>query len=118
MSRIQSRKSTIEAWLADCSIPEHRSHMSVTTRIRLVGAIASSLAVAVGVFVLFGVWASVSALPGILALGAAGALMGMLTTMICVALTLAVPASDRRLTLSPETTQPLQPQTSYRFPPA
>jgi len=53
--------------------------MRVTTRIRLVGAIASSIAMAVGVFVLFGVWA-VSALPGILALGSAGALMGMLLT--------------------------------------
>jgi hypothetical protein len=52
--------------------------MRVTTRIRLVGAIASSIAMAV--FVLFGVWASVSALPGILALGSAGALMGMLLT--------------------------------------
>ena len=93
--------------------------MSVTTRIRLVGAIASSIAMAVGVVVLFGVWASVSALPGILALGSAGALMGMLlTTTICVALTLSMSASDRRLSLNPETTQPLQPQTSYRFPPA
>lgn len=93
--------------------------MSVSTRIRLVGAIASSIAVAVGVVVLFGVWASVSALPGILTLGSAGALMGLLlTTTICVALTLTVPASDRRLALRPETTQPLQPQTSYRFPPA
>ena len=93
--------------------------MSVTTRIRLVGAIASSFAMAVGVVVLFGVWASVSALPGILTLGSAGALMGMLlTTTICVALTLSVGASDRRLALNPETTPPLQPQTSYRFPPA
>ena len=93
--------------------------MRVTTRIRLVGAIASSIAMAVGVFVLFGVWASVSALPGILALGSAGALMGMLlTTTICIALTLSVSASDRRLALNPETTQPLQPQTSCRFPPA
>jgi hypothetical protein len=92
--------------------------MSVTTRIRLVGAIASSFAMAVGVVVLFGVWASVSALPGILALGSAGALMAMLlTTTICVALTLSVSASDRRLALNPDVT-PLQPQTSYRFPPA
>jgi len=74
---------------------------------------------AVGVVVLFGVWASVSALPGILALGSAGALMGMLlTTTICVALTLSVSESARRLALNPDTTQPLQPQTSYRFPPA
>jgi len=93
--------------------------MSVTTRIRLVGAIASSIAMAVCVVVLFGVWASVSTLPGILALGSAGALMGMLlTTTLCIALTLSVSASDRRLALNPETTQPLQPQTSYRFPPA
>lgn len=93
--------------------------MSVTTRIRLVGAIASSIAMAVCVVVLFGVWASVSALPGTLALGSAGALMGMLlTTTLCIALTLSVSASDRRLALNPETTQPLQPQTSYRFPPA
>ena len=56
--------------------------MSVTTRIRLVGAIASSMAMAVGVVVLFGVWASVSALPGILALGSAWALMGMLLTKL------------------------------------
>jgi len=54
--------------------------MSVTTRIRLVGAIASSIAMAVGVVVLFGVWASVNAPPGVLALGPAGALMGMLLT--------------------------------------
>ena len=93
--------------------------MSVTTRIRLVGAIASSIAMAVGVVVLFGVWASVSALPGILGLGSAGALMGMLlTTTLCIALTFSVSASDRRLAMNPETTQPLQPQTSYRFPPA
>ena len=93
--------------------------MSVTTRIRLVGAIASSIAMAVGVVVLFGVWASVSALPGILALGSAGALMGiLLTTTLCIALTFSVSASDRRLAMNPETTQPLQPQTSYRFPPA
>lgn len=93
--------------------------MSVTTRIRLVGAIASSIALAVGVVVVFGVWASVSALPGILALGSAGALMGMLlTTTLCIALTLSVSASDRRLALNPDATQPLQPQTSYRFPPA
>jgi len=93
--------------------------MSVTTRIRLVGTIASFFAMAVGVVVLFGVWASVSALPGILALGSAGALMGMLlTTTICVALTLSVSESARRLALNPDTTQPLQPQTSYRFPPA
>ena len=92
--------------------------MSVTARIRLVGAIASSIAMAVGVFVLFGVWASVSALPGILALGSAGALMGMLVTTTICALTLSVSASDRRLSLNPETTQPPQPQTSYRFPPA
>jgi hypothetical protein len=92
--------------------------MSVTTRIRLVGAIASSIAMAVGVFVLFGVWASVSALPGILALGSAGALMGMLlTTTICVALTLSVSGQNRRLALNSESTQPL-PQTSYQFPPA
>jgi len=93
--------------------------MSVTTRIRLVGAIASAFAVAVGVFVLFGVWAAVSALPEIPALGPAGALMGMvLTTTICVALTLSEHARDRRLALYPETTRPPQPQTSYQFPPA
>jgi hypothetical protein len=93
--------------------------MSVITRIRLVGAIASAFAVAVGVFVLFGVWAAVSALPGTLALGSAGALMGMLlTTTICMALTLSEHARDRRLALNPEATQPPQPQTSYQFPPA
>ena len=93
--------------------------MSVTTRIRLVGAIASSIAMAVGVVVLFGVWASVNALPGILALGSAGALMGMLlTATICIAVTLSVSASHRRLAPNPDTTQPLQSRTSYRFPPA
>jgi len=93
--------------------------MSVTTRIRLVGAIASSIAMAVGVVVLFGVWASVNAPPGVLALGPAGALMGMLlTTTICIAVTLSVSASHRRLALNPDTTQPLPSRTSYRFPPA
>jgi hypothetical protein len=93
--------------------------MSVTTRIRLVGAIASSIAVAVAVFVLSSVWASASALPGILAMGSAGALMGMLmTTTIFVALALSVRPNDGGLTLTSETTQPLPPQTSYRFPPA
>jgi len=93
--------------------------MSVTTRIRLVGAIASSIAMAVGVVVLFGVWASVNAPPGVLALGPAGALMGMLlTTTICIAVTLSVSASHRRLAPNPDTTQPLPSRTSYRFPPA
>ena len=93
--------------------------MSVTTRIRIVGAIASSIAVAVGVFVLSSVWASISALPGLIAVGSAGALMGMLlTTTIGVALALSVSSSDRRLTLNSETTPPLQPETLYRFPPA
>ena len=94
--------------------------MSVTNRIRLVRAIASSFAVATAVFVLSGVWASVDGvLPGMLALGSAGALMGMLlTTTICVALTLSVGSGDRRLALTAETTPPLQPRTSYRFPPA
>lgn len=91
--------------------------MSVITRIRLVGAIASAFAVAVCVVVVLGVLASVSALPGILALGSAGALLGMLlTTTICVALTLS--EHDRRLALNPEATQRPQPQTSYQFPPA
>ena len=93
--------------------------MSVTTRIRMVGAIASSIAVAMGVFVLSSVWASSSALPGLIAVGSAGALMGMLlTTTICIALTLSVRSSDRRLALHSETTQPLQPEPLYRFPPA
>jgi len=71
--------------------------MSVTTRIRLVGAIASSIAVAVAVCVLSSVWASVGTLPDILAVGSAGVLMGMLmTTTICVALVLSVSANDRR----------------------
>ena len=91
--------------------------MSVTTRIRLVGAIASSVAVAVAVFVLSSVWASLSALPGALAVGSAGALIGMLlTTTICVALALSVIPGERRLALNHKTTQPQQPQTSYRFP--
>jgi hypothetical protein len=93
--------------------------MSVTTRIRLVGAFASSFAMAVAVFVVSGVWASTDALPGMVAVGSASALMGMLlTTTIGVALTLSPASSGRRSTLSAETTQPLQPQTSYRFPPA
>jgi len=93
--------------------------MSVTNRIRLVGAIASSFAVAVAVFVLSGVWASVDALPGMLAVGSASALMGMLLTMtIGVALTLSLRSGDGRVTLTADATQPLQPRTSYRFPPA
>ena len=100
-------------------MPEHRLQMSVTTRIRIVGAIASSIAVAVGVFVLSSVWASISALPGLIAVGSAGALMGMLlTTTICIALTLSVRSSDRRLALHSEPTQPLQSETLYRLPPA
>jgi hypothetical protein len=93
--------------------------MSVTTRIRIVGVIASSIAVAVGVFVLSSVWASISALPGLIAVGSAGALMGMLlTTTIFIALRLSVSSGDRRLALNSETTQPLQPETLYRLPPA
>ena len=70
--------------------------MSVTNRIRLVGAIATSIALALAVAVLFGVWASVGALPETLSLGPAGALMGMLaTTSICVALALSMEASER-----------------------
>ena len=93
--------------------------MSVTTRIRIVGAIASSIAVAVGVVVLSSVWASISALPGLIAVGSAGALMGMLlTATICIALRLSVTSGDRRLALNSETTQPLQPEPLYRLPPA
>jgi hypothetical protein len=58
--------------------------MSVTTRIRLVGAIATSIAVAVVVLVLFAAWVSVDDLPGVLSLASAAALMGMLLTTICV----------------------------------
>jgi hypothetical protein len=45
--------------------------------------------------------------------------MGMLlTTTICIALTLSVRSSDRRLALHSEPTQPLQSETLYRLPPA
>lgn len=92
--------------------------MSVTTRIRLVGAIASSIAVAVGVFVLSSVWTAIDESPGLIALGSAVAVMGMLlTTTICVALTLSVNSRDRRLGPNSEATRPLQPETLYRFPP-
>ena len=93
--------------------------MSVLNRIRLVGAIATSIAVALAVAVLFGVWASVGAVPGTLSLGPAGALMGMLaTTSICVAVALSMLASDGRLAPETDATQPLQPQTSYQLPTA
>ena len=83
--------------------------MSVTNRIRLVGATASSIAVAVVVLVVSSIWASVDALPGILAVGSAGALMGVvLTTTIGVALVLSVNANDRRRTLGAEAKRPLQ----------
>jgi hypothetical protein len=45
--------------------------------------------------------------------------MGMLlTATIGVALMLSLGSSGRHVALSAETTQPLQPQTSYRLPPA
>jgi hypothetical protein len=90
--------------------------MSITTRIRLVGAVATAVAVAVAVF---GLWASVGDLPGILSPGPAGALVGMLVaTSCCVALALSLEASQRRMALEPEATPPLHPRTSYQFPPA
>jgi hypothetical protein len=92
--------------------------MSVTTRIRLVGAIASSIAVAVGVFVVSSVWMASDEFPGLIGVGSALAVMGMLlTTTTCVALTLSVNSRDRRLRPNSETTRPLQPETLYRFPP-
>lgn len=67
--------------------------MSVTTRIRLVGAIATSVAVAVAVLVLVGVWASADDV----SLGSAGALLGvLLTTTIGVALAFSLDANERR----------------------
>ena len=91
--------------------------MSVTNRIRLVGAVATTLASALAVVVVFGIWAAVDALPGVLALVPAGALMGLLaTTSVCVALAGALDATDRSLMTTPEATPPLQPGTSYRFP--
>jgi hypothetical protein len=93
--------------------------MSVTTRIRLVSDIATSVGVAVAVLVLFGVWASVDDLPGVSPLTSAGGLMGvLLTTTICVALALSLAPNARPLPLKSEIMQRLQPQTSYRFPPA
>jgi hypothetical protein len=93
--------------------------MSVVTRIRRIGDIAISVALAVAVLVLFSVWASVGVLPGILSLGPASAVAGLLAaTSLCVVLALSIQATERRLELMSEATQPLQPQTSYRFPPA
>ncbi len=92
--------------------------MSVTSRIRLVGAIATSIGVAFAVAVFLGVWASVDALPEILPLGAAGALIGMLVlgaTSIGVARALG--RAERIAAVADcEATQPLQPQTSYQIP--
>jgi hypothetical protein len=89
--------------------------MSITNRIRLVGAVATTFATALAVVIVFAVWASVDALPGAVALLPAGALMGLLaTTSVCVALAGSLDATERSVT--PETTQPLRPETSYRFP--
>jgi hypothetical protein len=91
--------------------------MSVTTRIRLVRAIATSIAVAVAGLVLLGLWASIDELPGVLA--SAAALTGMLLiTTISVARAFSLNPSERRLALKSQAKQQLQPQTSYRFPPA
>jgi hypothetical protein len=95
--------------------------MSVTARIRLVGAIAKAFAMAVGVVVLFGVWASVDALPGMLSLAPAGALIGMFAaTSVGVALAMSISLDERgrAAALNAQSTQPLQTQTSYQFPPA
>ena len=91
--------------------------MSITNRIRLVGAVATLFATALAVVVVFGVWASVDALPGVFALVPAGAVMGLLvTTSVCVALAGSLDATDRRLATGSEATQPLQSEPSYRFP--
>jgi hypothetical protein len=92
--------------------------MSVTNRIRLVGAVATSLVTALAVVVLLGVWAS-DALPGALSLVPAGALMGLLvTTSVCVAMAVSLDATDRRLVANLDATPQLQSETSYQFPPA
>ena len=77
---------------------------------------------ALAVAVLFGLSASVGPVEETYWLRAAGALIGLLVVtsfMVAVALSLSArDARDRDLALEPETTQPLQPQTSYQFPTA
>jgi hypothetical protein len=93
--------------------------MSVTARIRLVGAIAKSFAVAVAVLVVFGVWASMDALPGMLPLAPAGALISMLgATSVGAALVLSISldARGRSVPLNSEATRPPRRRTSYQLP--
>jgi hypothetical protein len=93
--------------------------MSVTVRIRLIGAIAKFFALAVGVVVVFGVWASMDALPGMLSLTRAGALIGMLgVTSIGAALAFSMSLDERSrvVALNAKTTQQLQRRTSCQLP--
>jgi hypothetical protein len=93
--------------------------MSIANRIRLVGAVATSIAVALVVAVLFGVWLTMGNRPTVVSWGSAGALMGMFaTTSICLVVALSSENSERGLAAEPEVRQLLQPQTSYQFPPA
>lgn len=97
-------------------MPGH-THMSVTNRIRLVGAVATTFATALAGVVLFAVWSSVDALLGVQSLVTAGALMGLLvTTSVCGAMAVSLDATDRRQRTEPELTQPLQSEASHRFP--
>jgi hypothetical protein len=95
--------------------------MSVTVRIRLVGAIAKAFAMAVGVVVLFGMWASLDALPGMLSLAPAGALIGSLAAMsvgVALVMSISLDERSRAVALNAQARQRLQTQTSYQFPPA
>jgi hypothetical protein len=93
--------------------------MSIANRIRLVGAVATSIAVALAVAVVFGVWVTMGNLPTTLSWGSAGALMGMIaTTSLCLVVALSSESSERGLAGEPEVRQLLQPQTSYQCPPA
>jgi hypothetical protein len=104
--------------LLSLALPQ--ANMSVTSRIRLVREVAISIAVALANAVLFGLLVSVGEPPETYWFQAAGALVGLLlVASFLVVLALSLDASEgRQLALEPETTQPLQPQTSYQFPPA
>lgn len=93
--------------------------MSVTARIRLVGAIAKAFAMAVAVVVVFGVWASMDVLPGMLSPAPAGALISMLAvTSIGAALVFSISLDERSraVALNAKTTLPLRRRTSCQLP--
>jgi hypothetical protein len=72
--------------------------MSIFTRIRRAGEIATIVGVAVGALTVVLVWGSIGLLPGILSFWSAGALMGVVgVTSLCVFLALGVDAAEQRL---------------------